>query len=168
MIKYKSYSQVGWGSSPFCMDATWRPLLQRTGSDAFFKMLSQSFKTFAAPLHNVSKFPLSQRKPKNVSAFFPTVQHTLLTWATLTGLQLCQIRWNKQGPLFDCKLKKELSTSAKSVWVGATVCVCQRFLAIDDLSGETMKLRIYQGLHAVPSLGSQSSSSVFPTVNLFC
>lgn len=69
------------------------------------------------------------------------------------------------GPLFDCKLKKEYLTSAKCVWVGALVCVCWRFLAIDDLSRETMKLLIYQGPHAVPSLSSQSSSSVFLTVN---
>lgn len=35
----------------------------------------------------------------------------------------------------------------------------------DDLSGETMKLHIYQGLYAVPCLGSQSSSRAFLTVS---
>lgn len=34
------------------------------------KMLSQPFKTFAAPLHNVSKFPLTQRNPKTVPLSF--------------------------------------------------------------------------------------------------
>lgn len=70
------------------------------------KTLSQPFKTFAAPLHNVSKFPFSQRKPKNVS--ISLLLYSTHLWPTLRGLQLCLIKLNKQGPLSDCKMKKEL------------------------------------------------------------
>lgn len=52
------------------------------------KTLSQPFKTFAAPLHNVSKFPFSQRKPKmSLSLLYCTA--TTITF-TLQGLNLCQ------------------------------------------------------------------------------
>lgn len=36
---------------------------------------------------------------------------------------------NEQGPVVDCEMKKEILTSLNRVWVGATECVCWRFLA---------------------------------------
>lgn len=74
--------------------------------------------------------------------------------ATPGGLQLCQIKWNKEGPPFDCKMKKELLTSVKCLRVGAIECVCYRFLAIDDLSEETMKLHILSGSVHCPLLSA--------------
>ena len=65
------------------------------------KTLSQPFKTFAAPLHNVSKFPLTQRKSKKCLSPSLSFSPSLLLYSThfWTGdLQLCQIKWNKQGP----------------------------------------------------------------------
>lgn len=48
---------------------------------------------------------------------------------------------NKQAPLGRCEVKNgTFRTSVKIQWVGAAECVCERLLAIYDLSGEAMKL----------------------------
>lgn len=116
-----------------------RPALTRSAGQT----LSQPFKTFAAPLHNVSKFPFSQRKTKNeknqkkkVSLIVPQ-----LAMGSRRPRAASQTALNKQAPLGGCEMKNgTFRTSVKFQWVGAAECVCERLLAIDDLSGEAMKL----------------------------
>lgn len=119
-----------------------RPALARSAGQT----LSQPFKTFVAPLHNVSKFPFSQRKTKNekkkkkkslcVSLIVPQ-----LAMGSRRPRAASQTALNKQAPPGRCEMKNgTFRTSVKFQWVGAAECVCKRLLAIDDLWGEAMKL----------------------------
>lgn len=64
-----------------------------------------------------------------------------------------QMTLNKQAPLGCCEMKNgTFRTSVKFQWVGAAECVCERLLAIDDLSGEAMKVTF---ITHCPPVGSQ-------------
>lgn len=117
-----------------------RPALTRSAGQT----LSQPFKTFAAPLHNVSKFPFSQRKTKNEKKKKRSASLLLCRnlRSVLAGLEQRHsvTTLTKQAPLGRCEMKNgTFRTSVKFQWVGAAECVCKRLLAIDDLSGEAMK-----------------------------
>lgn len=117
-----------------------RPALTRSAGQT----LSQPFKTFAAPLHNVSKFPFSQRKTKNEKKEKKKkvcVSLIALAMGSRRPRAASQTILNKQAPLGRCEMKNgTFRTSVKFQWVGAAECVCERLLAIDDLSEEAMKL----------------------------
>lgn len=87
------------------------------------KMLSQPFKTFAAPLHNVSKFPLTQRKPKKISLSL-IVHHTL---NDLNYYRRPLAVWNKneinEARCLTVKWKRNFWLQKMSVGVSNRVCL---------------------------------------------
>lgn len=97
-------------------------------SDALLaKTLSQPFKTFVAPLHNVSKFPLTQRKPTPKKKCLPhsyciaeacdlsrARRPAALSGKDQTERGLVVVcRWNEKGTFNFCKMS-----------VGGSIQVC--------------------------------------------
>lgn len=107
----------------------------------------------AKPSHNLSKLlrhhctmfqnflsvnekPKLKKTKKKVSLIVPQ-----LAIGSRRPRAASQTTLNKQAPLGRCEMKNgTFRTSVKFQWVGAAECVCERLLAIDDLSGEAMKL----------------------------
>lgn len=101
-----------------------RPALTRSAGQT----LSQPFKTFAAPLHNVSKFPFSQRKTKNEKKKKRESPVSLIATQLIRSRRpraASEVTLNKQALLGLCEMKNgTFRTSVKFLWVGAAECVC--------------------------------------------
>lgn len=135
----KGYLRVESGRTPFWKDAAWRPFLQPTGSHTLcWPNPLTTFQNFCGTIAQCFKISFQSSEKEKIE-----VCVSLICAATRDGLweassgvtddikQTSLAGWNGNGTF---------RTSVKFQWVGAAECVCERLLAIDDLSQEAMKL----------------------------
>lgn len=118
------YSQMEWGRTPFCTDATWRPLLQWTDSQTLcwqnaLTTLSKLLREHCTMFPNFLSLNENQKKNLYLSRF---IQHSIRP--ALRGLLSQQTELNKQGRLFDCKMKKGTFRTSVKKFVGGSTRVC--------------------------------------------
>lgn len=126
----KGYSQVEWGRTPFWKDATWRPVLQPTGSNTlrwpnpltnfqnFCGTIAQCFKISFQSTKN-QKWKKKKKEEFSVSLIAPRLICSRRPRAA------SEMALNKQASLGLWEMKNgTFRTSVKCLWVGAAECVC--------------------------------------------